>query len=282
VKDQAAHLRREVQSGARVIVVTSGKGGVGKTNVSANLAIALGTVGWRTLLVDADLSLANVDVVCGVVPAWNLGHVQRGEKTLPEIVQPIGESVDLVAGGSGLPEFFDAGSEAAERLLAGVEALVERYDAILIDTAAGLDSTILAFLGAADEVVLVTTPEPTAITDAYAVVKALAQQGALPPVALVMNRVVAPEEGRRAVERFRVVAERFLGVDVALLGLVPEDPRVPRAVKAQRPFVLEFPRSAAAIALFGIAARLAQRPLPAHGLEGFLQRLRARLGGMSA
>lgn len=264
----------------RVIVVSSGKGGVGKTNLSVNLALALATVGWRTLLVDADLSLANIDVICGVVPAWNLGHVRRGEKRLEEIVQPVAEGVDLIAGASGLPEFFEVGAVEVERILDQVRGVESRYDAILIDTGAGLDVQILSFLHAADQVVLVSTPEPTAMTDAYALLKAFVQEGNIPPVGLVMNRVALPEEGRRAVERLQLVCQRFLNLSLDLLGIVPEDPRVIKSVKAQRPFLLEYPRGPASLALLGVAARIARRPLPSRGLDGFLERLWSRFGGL--
>jgi flagellar biosynthesis protein FlhG len=280
MRDQANTLRRTVAERGRVIAVTSGKGGVGKTNVSTNLALALASVGWRTLILDADLSLANVDVVCGIVPPWNLGHVQRGERTLASVVARVAEGVDVVAGASGLPEFLEAGPGEVERLLEGVREVEGEYDCVLIDTGAGLDTRILSFLSAADQVLLVAVPEPTAMTDAYALLKTLARTDKVPPVSVVMNRVTVPEEGRRAAERLQVVAKRFLDLPVELLGLIPEDPRLPRAVKAQRPLLLEYPRSPAAIALLGIAARLAKRPVPATGFEAFLERLRIRLGGL--
>ena len=277
-------LVAERRPGTRVVAVSSGKGGVGKSNLSANLALAAAALGRRTLIVDADLSLANVDVLCGIVPSGNLGHVRRGEKSLEHILESIAEGVDLIPGASGLPEFVGGGREEAESLLGSLRTFAGKYDLILIDTPAGLDLQILSFLTAADQVLLVTTPEPTALTDVYALVKALAKEARIPPVAFVVNRVSDAEEGRRAAERLRLVARRFLDLELDFLGAIPEDGRVVQAVKMQRPFFLAFPRSPASLALVRVTARLLDVEVRAEsqGLESFLRRLWQRFGRLPA
>lgn len=228
-------------SSARVIVVTSGKGGVGKTNITVNLALALAKRGKRTILFDADLGMANVDVILGVSAKSNLADVIAGKKTLQEILLPIGEGLEIVPGGSGIQGLADLGQDELERFVRSLRDLEHRADFILVDTGAGISRAVLNFVLAANEVLVVTTPEPTAITDAYGMIKAIDQHNPLAQVRLLINMADSEMEARAVAQKLIMIVDRFLDVEVSYLSWLERDPHVSRSVLQQSPFYNAFP-----------------------------------------
>lgn len=242
---------------AHTIVVAGGKGGTGKSNLAANLAIALGERGARVLLVDGDLAQANLDLLLGVHPRFDLQHVLSGQKTLDEIVVNGPAGVRLVPAASGAPELADLDDWTREMLLRSLGTLDHGADVIVIDTASGVSRQTTAFCRMAHDVLVVTTPEMPAFSDAYALVKLLHQQGGLVRAPrLVVNMSTGPEDAEDVAHRIRLVARRFLGMEIESLGEVPFDAGVPRAVRMQEPVMTAFPKSPAAAAYRAMAARL--------------------------
>ncbi|BDG59372.1 MinD/ParA family protein [Caldinitratiruptor microaerophilus] len=241
---------------ARVLAVTSGKGGVGKTNVTVNLAYALIRLGHEVVVLDGDLGLANVDVVLGTTPQYHLGHVLSGERTVQEVIYPAPAGLYLVAGGSGLSELADLPEETMSAFIQGLRALESEADFLLVDTGAGMGRSVLSFVLAADEVIVVTTPEPPAITDAYALVKAIVRRRPAARLSLIVNQAHGYAEAREAADRLSLAVLRFLGAHIELLGVIPHDPQVYFSVRNQTPFLLAAPHSPAAQAMQAIARRL--------------------------
>ncbi|MFP5500979.1 MAG: MinD/ParA family protein [Candidatus Sericytochromatia bacterium] len=227
--------------GARVIVVTSGKGGVGKTNVTVNLSLALAKREKKTILFDADLGMANVDVILGVSPKSSLAEVINGKKSLEEILLPYNEFLAIVPGGSGVHELADLDQAALDGFVKKMRELEHKADFILVDTGAGISRTVLNFVLAANEILVVTTPEPTAITDAYGLIKAIAQQNPLAKVQLIINMVDSEIEARAVAQKLIMIVNRFLEIDVSYLTCLEKDPNVSRSVLQQQPFYLAFP-----------------------------------------
>ena len=240
----------------RVITVTSGKGGVGKTNLAVNLGIALSRLGQRVVVMDADLGLANVDIIMGIVPMHSLSDVVRGTKTLEEILISGPEGVKVIPGGSGLADLANLSYEQRDRLLDGLLSLETMAEIMLIDCSAGLSRTVLSFISAADEVIVITTPEPTAITDAYGIIKVVTKYKIHDRVSLVVNQVRDHREASEIAGRFADVSRKFLQVDVNFLGEICSDQQVVRAVKLQQPFITLFPRARATQDVESIASRL--------------------------
>ena len=263
---------------ARVIAITSGKGGVGKTNVTANLAIAMAQAGKRVLVIDTDLGLANADVVLGITPQYSLSQVLKGEKAIEEIVVEGPAGVKLIAGGSGFQELININNPRLSRFLSSLEAMEEMADIILLDTGAGLSKNVLSFVLAADEVIVVTNPEPTALTDAYVTVKAIVKKSPSARPKLLVNRAGDEEEFRAAQSRLVKVCQRFLGISLDVLGYIFDDPNVSRAVKAQKPFYLAYPATPASRCLKRLADKLLGTPVfrtaeEVKGVKGFFGRL---------
>jgi len=259
----------------RVITVTSGKGGVGKSNVAVNLALALSDLGARVLLLDADLGLANVDVLLGINPEYTLKHVIRREVELPQIVMEGPLGLHVLPGGTGLPELADLGTLEIVRLLGALRRLEREHDVLIIDTAAGIGSLVTRFAMAADEVLIVCTPEPPAMLDAYGVIKALKTLKAQARLHLLVNMVRRDAEAFEAHRSLSLVARRYLEMELALAGSLPRDESVLRSVRAQQPFYLQDQRSAAAQELKQIATHflldLGLTPPPSK--DGFFARL---------
>lgn len=244
----------------RSIALTSGKGGVGKTSIATNLAIAFARQGRRVLLVDGDLSLANVDLLLGVVPQKNLGDVIFGRASIEEVVLKTVDGVLLLPSASGVDELADLDDFRRERLLRELARLENSVELILLDTGSGIGRQTIHFARAADDVVVVTTPEPTAFSDAYATLKVLSQGRLLGRPGIVVNMAATPEEGRETERRIRLVAERFLHLKPEYLGHILLDPSVGRAVRQQQPLLKAFPRSPAAAGIEALAARLLIEP----------------------
>jgi flagellar biosynthesis protein FlhG len=259
----------------RVIAVASGKGGVGKTNLAANLAVALGRQGLRVCVLDADLGLANLDVIFGLAPRLSLLHVLRGERRLPEIVVDGPAGVLVIPAASGFEELTALGASERIRLLDEVDALDLGLDMLLVDTAAGISGNVLYFTAAAAEALVVITPEPTALTDAYALMKVLATRYGRREFLVAVNMAAGAADAEAAFARLARVAERFLAVRLEYQGYVPHDDAVPRAVRNQVPVVLAAPSAPASLALAQLAQRLGGRPVPGPtgGLQFFFRRL---------
>ncbi|MEM7263081.1 MAG: MinD/ParA family protein [Planctomycetota bacterium] len=235
----------ERESGARVIAVSGGKGGVGKTNLSVALGLTAASQGRETMLLDGDLGLANIDVLFDLELERDLSHVLAGRATLDEILVDLPFGLTLVPGASGMTQMADlpdADPEALERTLCGLE---DRAELILVDTGAGINREVVEFCVHAGEVLIVTTPEPTAITDAYALIKVLAEREPGLRLWLVVNMARNRAEGDATVSRVQEVARRFLGVSVQSAGVVLADPAVTDAVRDRQPFTLAHPHSEA-------------------------------------
>src|SRR3989454_9014424 len=255
-QDLPDHPAQWTRPHLRTLVVASGKGGVGKSNVSANLAVALGERGARVLLVDADLAQANLDLLLGVHPRFDLQHVLNGEKTPEEIVVAGPHGVRLVPAASGVPEMTELDDYRQECLLRGLSQLEADADLVIIDTASGVSRQVTAFCLTADEVVIVTTPEMPAFSDAYALIKLLQQQGLKRPPHLLVNMADNAEEAEETAHRIRLVARRFLQLDIDFWGFIPFDPALARAVRRQELVVTAYPQSPAGIAFRSLAERL--------------------------
>ena len=259
----------------RVIAVTSGKGGVGKTNLTVNLAIALGMAGSRVLVIDADLGMANVDVVLGSRSKTHLLNLLEDGTELSDVLQEGPYGVRYISGGSGIEKAAAFTYEERQRLMGKLSACAELADIILVDTGAGLGKNVMDFILAADEVVLVTTPEPTALTDAYAVMKAYSMYTATKNLKLVVNRVYDEAESREVVAKLQQTADRFLGMPLECLGYIFEDSAVMRSVRQQKPFVAVQPHSVAARCIQGLANSVlyGSRMTVQRGWKGFLKQI---------
>ncbi len=243
----------------RTLAVASGKGGVGKSHLAVNLAVALGERGARVLLVDGDFSRANLDLLLGVHPRYDLQDVLSGQRELEDIVVDGPRGVRLVPASSGVPELAELDDFRREVLLRAL-GNVDEVDLIVMDTASGVSRQVIALCLAAHEVLVATTPEMPAFSDAYGLIKLLQKAGLRHPVHLVVNMAGTPEEGEETAHRIRLVSRRFLRLEVDSLGGVPFDPAVGRAAHLQEPVVLAYPQSPAALAYRALAARLWEGP----------------------
>ena len=259
----------------RVIAITSGKGGVGKTNLSVNLAIALREAGLRVLLIDADLGMANVDVVLGSLSRTHLLNLLEEGVELEDVLVHGPYGVDYISGGSGIEKAADFSFEERQRLMQKLTGCGQVADIILVDTGAGLGKNVMDFILAADEVLLVTTPEPTALTDAYAVMKAYSMYASAPSLKLVVNRVYDEAESREVVAKLQQPSERFLHLPLECLGYIFEDPGVMKAVRSQKPFMVTNPSGTAARCIKGLASSVlyGSKMSVKRGWRGFLQQI---------
>ncbi|MBS0266261.1 MAG: MinD/ParA family protein [Planctomycetes bacterium] len=252
----AAGTSTAIDRRARTIAITSGKGGVGKSVIALNLAVALQKMGQRTCLLDANLGLGNIDLLCGLNGYWNLSHVVSGARTLSEIVLQGPQGIHVVPGASGLFESADCPASVQREIISQLEKLERDHEFLIIDTGTGIHKTIRQFVSAADIALVVTTPEPTAIADAYATLKALfAGDGALQPHLLV-NQSQSPEQAREIIARVQQTARTFLHLAVSSAGHIPRDPAVPEAVWRRSPFTADGVRSAASLAIEQLARRI--------------------------
>jgi len=262
--DQAEQLREIMRSKngtgkqkTRIIAVASGKGGVGKTNLSINIALAYARLGKKVIVMDADLGLANVNVVLGIIPKYNLYHLIRKQKNLKEILLDTNYGIQIIAGASGFSKIANLSDEEREHFIEELSGLSEA-DVIVIDTSAGVSHNVLDFIAAADEALIVTTPEPTAITDAYGIIKIIATEidNMNLGLKLIVNRVKSVTEGKKVSERVISIAGQFLNLKVDYLGYVYDDPVVSSSVLKQKPFMVVDPNSKAAICVKHIVGRL--------------------------
>ena len=252
-------MERNDQTGekrhARIITVASGKGGVGKTNISVNLSVSYAKLGKKVLLMDADLGLANVNILLGVIPKYTLYDVIKGNKTMEEIIIPYRENIYIVPGASGFYQLSDLREDQKQMFIHNLEKL-DNYDIIVVDAGAGISDNVLAFVAASTEVIVVTTPEPTSLTDAYGMIKSIASKGIDTRVKLVVNMVRTTHQGKKVYQKLSDVCHRFLGLKIENLGFVFEDEHVKRAISMQKPLVLNFPDSKATMSIEHLVLRL--------------------------
>lgn len=263
-------------SSLRAITISSGKGGVGKTNVVANLAVALAQRGQRVIVLDADLGLANLDTLLGLHPRATLRHVIHGECSLGEVLVDGPCGIRLVPASSGFEDMTQLGGAERLRLLEQVDSLDEEFDVLLVDTAAGISSNVTFFATAAQETLVVVTPEPTSLTDAYALIKVLSMRYAEREFGVLVNMARGNDEATNTFNHLARVAARFLDVSLRYEGFVPYDSEVPEAVRRQRAMIELAPRSQAATAFDLLADRVLSRPSDPHpkgGLQFFFRRL---------
>ena len=269
---------------ARVIAVTSGKGGVGKTNFTVNLAIQLARRGKRIVIIDADFGLANIDVLFGIISTYNFADVLAGKMKIEAALTDGPLGIRFISGGSGMSQLANITESQMAYLLENLTFLDEMADIVLIDTGAGISKSVVNFVKASQETIIVTTPEPTSVTDAYAIIKAVKEEnGAAPAFKIVVNRVDDMREGEEIFNKLHMVAQRFLNVDLTSLGAIPYDNRLVQAVKRQQPVALQFPDTPASKCIDGISGRLicADAPdgaQPQTGIRTFMQRLAGMFG----
>lgn len=273
VPDPATRANRKT----RIITVTSGKGGVGKTNVATNMAIAYGQMGKKVIVIDADLGLANVNVMMNLIPQFNLYHVIRKQKKMSEIILDTGYGIKLVAGASGFSKIANMTEDERNSFIGELYTLADA-DIIIIDTSAGVSKNVLGFVAAADEVIIVTTPEPTSITDAYGIIKIIATEvdNLNINLKMIVNRVATSMEGKRVADRMTQIAAQFLNLKVEYLGFIYDDPMVQQSVLRQKPFVIADPKGKASVCLRHIVARIEKTEL--NEAEGFGRFMRKLLG----
>jgi flagellar biosynthesis protein FlhG len=263
--DQAEQLREivrnrtqpETAKKTRIIAIASGKGGVGKTNLSINLALGYAQLGKKVIVMDADLGLANVNVVLGIIPKYNLYHLIRKQRRMSDIILDTNYGIQIVAGASGFSKIANLSDEERENFIQELSEL-QNADIIIIDTSAGVSNNVLSFVRAADDALIITTPEPTAITDAYGIIKIIATEidNMNLGLKLIVNRVKSVTEGKRVAERVINIAGQFLNLKVDYLGYVYDDPIVQNAVLKQRPFFVSDPSGKASICVKHIVSRL--------------------------
>ncbi len=287
--DQATELRRMVagaraaageapRRAARVVAVTSGKGGVGKTNVAVNLAARLARMTRRVIVLDADLGLANADVLCNLGSTGNLAHVVTGRRSLEDVMVDAPGGFSLIPGASGLAQMAALSEFERARLLQMLHRIETEHDLVIIDTGAGISPNVLSFVLAADEILVVTTPEPTSITDAYAMIKAISRRSEAAKVSLLVNLARDRDEARRVFDRMNLVCRRFLGLSLASAGYVVADPHVGLAVRRRRLFALEYADCPAGLCMTQLAHKL-DRHAAEPRESGFFQRVASWLAG---
>lgn len=268
--DQADKLREKVEMlndrvpSSRVITVTSGKGGVGKTSISVNLALQLKEQGKNVVILDADFGLANVEVMLGIRPQYNLVDLIYNNKTIEEIITEGPMGIGFISGGSGVQDLVNLDKERIKKLIAKLVKLDSLYDVIIIDTGAGIADSVIEFVLSSPEVLLVVTPEPTSITDAYSLLKAVNRKKDFKreqkSIKVIANRVENVEEGQEIYNKISIVVSKFLNIQLEYIGYIPLDKKIANAVIEQKPVSLSAPNSEAAIHIRGICNKLLDVP----------------------
>lgn len=240
---------------ARIITVASGKGGVGKTSLSVNMSIAYSRLGKKVLLMDADLGLANINILLGIIPKYTLYDVMKGTKKIEEVVMPYQENVFLIPGASGFYQLAELKEDQKNMFADNLERL-DDYDVIIVDAGAGISNNVLSFIAASSEVLIVTTPEPHAIADAYGIIKVIASRSLNIKVKLIVNMVQNIDQGKKVYQKISDVCLRFLGLKIDNLGYVFSDECLKRSISQQKPLLLSYPDSRAAHCVEHIVLRL--------------------------
>ena len=276
--DQAAGLRRLISNTrpVRVIAVTSGKGGVGKSNISVNLAVTLARQGQDLMVMDADLGLANLDILLGLKPSYNLSHVISGEQSLEEIIVKGPAGIMIVPASSGIQRMAELSQAENVGLIRAFSNLTHPLDTFIIDTAAGISDSVMSFVRAAQEVVVVVCDEPASITDAYAMIKVMSREYQVEHFHVLANMTRSAQHGRDLFQKLLKVADRYLDVTLHFMGAIPFDEQLRQAVTCQKPVVDASPRSISALAIKKLVQKMDSWPPPVKAdgnLEFFIERL---------
>ncbi len=278
MEDQARELKalmgKDKEHKTRIIAITSGKGGVGKTNIAVNMAIAYAQLGKKVILIDGDLGMANVNVIMNIVPKYNLMHVLNHQKQMSEIILDTEFGIKFIAGANGFSNIANLTKSELEYFAKEFSSL-SNADIIIIDTGAGIANSVLQFVAAADEVYVVTTPETTAITDAYGIIKIIATEldDRQINIKLLVNKVHSGDEGKRISSRIITIVGQFLNYKVEYIGFIYDDPVVQASVIRQKPFIIVNPTSKPAMCLKHIVGRIEKTEIsPDAGVSNFLKK----------
>ncbi len=264
LRKMASSIRRQIEvemvnkpsSQTRVIVISSGKGGVGKSTIALNMSLVLCSYGKKVILMDADMGMANIDIMLGIVPNYTIQHVVQGRKRLKDIVIDGPAGVKIIPGGSGINELANLNDNETSRLIQELGKVDGEYDYMIIDTGAGISRNVISFLLAADDVIIVTTAEPTSLTDAYGTVKTIIRQSYAGQIYLIVNKVTNNSEGIMVAEKFRIACNKFLATDIIPIGNVVSEPVVVEGIMRQQAFTQIFPHSTATHNIVSIVNRL--------------------------
>ncbi|AYE36156.1 ATP-binding protein [Borrelia turcica IST7] len=262
-------------SRTRFIAITSGKGGVGKSNIAVGLALKYSSLGKKVLIFDADIGMANINILLGVIPKYSIYHMIMQGRDIKEVITKTEYNIDLLAGASGTTELLDLSDAEMNQFIKELLKVYE-YDIVIIDTSAGISRQVISFLFSSDDVVIVTTPEPTSITDAYGIIKVLAHRMEnLKNLRLIVNRVANVSEGKVVAKKVIDISSQFLNLNIDYLGYVYEDQNIRNSVFKQRPFILLSPNSKASYCLDSIVATLEEVSLDnkkRRGVIGFISK----------
>jgi len=280
--DQAQGIRQmKTNKPVQVIAVTSGKGGVGKSNITVNLAVGLAKQGQKVLVMDADLGLANIDVLLGLTPEYNLSHVLSGECTLEEILVSGPEGIQIIPASSGTRSMADLSPAENAGIIRAFSELTTPFDTLLIDTAAGVSESVVSYIRAAREVILVVCDEPASITDAYAMMKVMNRDFKVQRFHVLSNQAPSIQEGRELYIKLSKVADKYLDVTLDYIGSIPYDEYLKKSVRKQKCVIQNFPRSPSSMAIQKIIQKVQSWPTP-KTMEGHLEFFIERLIAYSA
>lgn len=266
---------------AKVLTIASGKGGVGKTSISLNLSLALAKAGYRVCLFDADLGMANVNILTGLYPEQGLAEAIAGERSLTDIMIKNFNGIDIIPGSSGVERLADLTGPETGRLIRGFLDLPD-YDYFIIDTSAGISAQVLSFCRACHEMILVATPEPTSLTDAYSLLKVLSRGGNMPGIRVIINQVTSAAAAKQAYAKLKKTVHKFLSLKLTPLGILVRDPNVPVAVVSQIPFSMLFPDTHASRCIHSMALKLVKDPggdMPVEAFWDHCLELLSKAGG---
>jgi len=258
---------------AKIFAITSGKGGVGKTNIATNLSICLASSGKKVLLVDADLSLANVDILMNINSKYNISHFFNGRKSIEEIIQTGPGGMEIICGASGFEELSDMNEFQRHRILSELSRLQNENEIIVIDTAGSISKSVVGFCLFSDHVLVVTTPEATSMTDAYAMIKVLVGNNYSGQISLIVNMAASLAEGKKTYQQISKVVLRFLNTQVYNAGILLKDCRLSSAVRERKPVVLAYPKAAISSSLAVLASKLSKNSARPSENAGFFKKV---------